>query len=203
MSSYDLIAIGASAGGLRALPSVLGALPGDTTTAVVIVQHMSPDVGDSMVQHLRTLCALPVDEAVDKQPVSAGVVYVASPGYHLLIERDRYFALSLDPPVHHSRPAIDVLFECAAEVYGARAVGVLLTGANSDGTRGMQFIHEHGGLTVVQDPDTAHCEHMPRAAIRAVKIDHILPLSAIAPLLGNLAGSPSEAHSRECTETVP
>jgi len=155
----------------------------------VIVVHLLPGRPSLLAQVLGVRSALPVKEAEDQESARGGVVYVARPGYHLLIERDRTFALSVDEPVHHSRPAIDVLFESAADAYGARLAGVILSGANQDGARGLAVIKAGGGLTIVQSPQDAAAREMPDAALAAVRADHVLPAAAIASLLGQLAGA--------------
>ena len=129
---------------------------------------------------------LPVSEPEDKEPLLPGRVYLAPRDYHLLIQSGS-FALSIDPPVGFARPSIDVLFESAADEYRERAVGVILTGANHDGARGLAKIKEHGGLTLVEDPTTAACREMPDAAINLTKVDQILPLAELAASLHRLS----------------
>ena len=128
-------------------------------------------------------------EAEDKEIIEAGHLYVAPADYHLLVEPGR-FALSIDAPVHHSRPSIDVLFESAADAYGDRAAAVVLSGANEDGCRGLRHLKRRGGLTLVQDPSTAVRTEMPDAAIATGAVDEVLTLDAIAAALNGWAGSP-------------
>ncbi len=184
LPGYDAIVIGSSAGGFAALAEVLPRLSAAVPQAVVVVQHLHPDGGEYMVEFLAERCVLPVKEAEDKEPVLPGVIYVAPAQYHLLIERDRTFALSADEKVHYARPSIDVLFESAAAAYGPRVIGVVLTGANADGAAGLAAIKARGGLAVVQDPSTAEVSFMPQAALEAATPDHLLDLAAIGRLLG-------------------
>jgi two-component system, chemotaxis family, protein-glutamate methylesterase/glutaminase len=188
MARPEAIVIGCSAGGLDALKPLLHAMEPPLSQAVVVCSH-SGDPGSLLVELLARHSALPVREAQERWPVEAGAVHVAPAGYHLLIERDRRFAFSVDAPVHYSRPSIDVLFESAADAYGARLVGVMLTGANADGARGLARIRQAGGLAVVQDPGEAAAAAMPRAALERAGADHCLPLAQIALLLNHLAHS--------------
>ena len=184
LRGYDAIVIGSSAGGFAALAEVLPRLSAALTQAVVVVQHLHPDGGEYLVEFLGQHCALPVKEAEDKEPILPGVIYVAAACYHLLVERDRTFALSADDKVHYARPSIDVLFESAATAYGPKLIGVVLTGANADGASGLAAIKARGGLAVVQDPTTAEVSFMPNAALAATMVDHVLDLAAIGRLLG-------------------
>ena len=129
---------------------------------------------------------LPVEEATDKQDIVPGTVYFATPGYHLSVEQDRSLSLSLEDRVHHSRPAIDYLFESAADVYGETLAAVLLTGANHDGARGLAQVKQRGGLTIVQDPQDAQVATMPQAALKLQQPDHVLPIHGIGRLLVEL-----------------
>lgn len=181
--SVDAVVIGASAGGLEALMAILARLPASYRLPLVAVLHL-PSHGESrLAEVLAARLALPVKEAADKECIAAGTLYVAPGGYHLLIEQDNSFSLSCDPPVHYSRPSIDVMMESAADAWGARLAGILLTGANDDGADGLARIGEHGGLTVVQDPGEAAVATMPRAAISRRAPDLILGLADIHALL--------------------
>lgn len=180
-----LVTIGCSLGGLRALQVVLEALPADLPGALAIVQHRAVDSGP-LVPLLQMSCKLPVSEANDKDPIAPATVVLAPPDYHLLVELDRHFALSTAAPEKHARPSIDVLFESAAEAFGAQVVGVVLTGANEDGAAGLARIKAAGGLAVVQDPATAEGGTMPAAALAATTVDHVLVLEQIGPLLVRL-----------------
>lgn len=183
MTKYDLITIGASWGGLRAIECVLGALPHEFKTPIAIAQHRSVDSGSGALSRMFALrSGLDVCEAGDKDQIKPGHVYVAPPDYHLLVEPDG-FALSTDFPVRYSRPSIDVLLESASDVYADRLVGVILTGANDDGAWGLERVKRRGGLTIVQDPETAEKRSMPDAAIATGAADHVVPLEEIGPML--------------------
>ncbi len=181
-----LVVIGTSWGGLHALSHIVEALPPDFRLPIVVVQHRGRDSDETMALILQARCRRPVREAEDKDMIEPGSVYLAPPDYHLLVD-DGYLALSTDEPVGFSRPSIDVLFETAADAYGSGVIGVLLTGANHDGTRGLARIKEVGGFAIVQDPASAEVPTMPESAIADVAIDCILPLERIAPFLVELA----------------
>ena len=181
--NYEAVVVGVSAGGLKALSMLIPALPGDFPLPVVVVQHQRPNSDGFLATHLDGLSRLRVKEAYDKEPVRPGTVYLAPAGYHLFVERDRTFALSLDERVNHCRPSIDVLFDSAADVYGNGVIGVVLTGSNRDGSQGLKRIKQCGGLAVVQDPSSAEADCMPREAIEAAPVDRVLPLDRIAPFL--------------------
>lgn len=180
------VVIGGSAGALDALDVIVDALPSTFPLPVAVVLHLRPGRPSGLAHVLQDKCALPVKEAEDKEPLKGGVVYLASPNYHLLVERERCFSLSVDDAVHFSRPAIDVLFETAAEAYGSSLCGVLLSGANEDGAAGLVRIRAAGGLTVVQHPETATSRQMPDAAIARDAGTYVLPPNEIVPLLSAL-----------------
>jgi two-component system chemotaxis response regulator CheB len=180
---YKIVVIGSSAGGMAALTDLLSALPATYSLPTVIVQHLHPSQDTTFVEYFDRECALSVKEADEKEAIKAGHVYFAPPNYHLLIEDDGTFSLSVDEKVNYVRPAIDVLFESAVDVYGGGVIGVILTGANDDGALGMRLIKERGGLTIVQDPATAEAPIMPQAVIAATQVDHVLALPEIARLL--------------------
>jgi two-component system chemotaxis response regulator CheB len=184
-----LVVIGGSLGGLHALEVVLGALPADYPLPIAVAQHRDRDTDGMLNAALQRRSRLPVADAEDKDAIRPGRVYLAPPDYHLLIEGDR-FALSTEGPVGFARPSIDVLFDSAADAWGARAVGVVLTGANRDGARGAARLRRRGALVVVQDPATATGPALPSAAIAAGAVGLVLPLGAIGPLLASL-GTPS------------
>lgn len=179
----ELVAVGASWGGLRAVGDLLAGLPADFGPAVVVAQHRSPDSSPGALQEaLGRRTELAVCEPSDKDPIEAGCVYVAAPDYHLMVESG-HFELSVDPPVTFSRPSIDVLFDSVADSYGERAVGVLLTGASADGAEGLARMRRAGALTLVQDPDDAERSEMPAAAVRAGAAEHVRPLAELPGLL--------------------
>ncbi|WP_332827845.1 chemotaxis protein CheB [Ramlibacter sp.] len=179
----DAVAIGASAGGIDALFTLLTDLQPPVRAALVLVLHLPEQHESRLAQVFGHRTGLPVEEARPHAPVEPGTVYFAPPGYHLLVEDDRTFSLSCDPPVLFSRPSIDVLLESCAEAYGNRLLGVVLTGANEDGARGLAAVKACGGLTAVQDPDEAAHTVMPEAAIRLAQPDFVLPLSGLRSLL--------------------
>lgn len=185
---YEAIVMGVSAGGMEALGAILPDLPADFTLPVIVVQHQSPTSDDFLAYWLNDRCTVSVKEVDEKENIRPGVTYLAPPDYHLLVEEDKTFSLSLDAPVIFARPSIDVLFETAADVYGPNLVGVVLTGASTDGSQGLKRIKESGGLAIVQDPETANSDIMPKAAIAVTKVDHVLPLEEIGPFIRNLAG---------------
>ena len=184
-----VVAIGASVGGLDALKQVLAALPASYPWPVIALLHTSAGYRDTRLDKLLGKhCALPVREAEARLPLEAGVVHLAPAGYHLLVEQDLRFSLSVDEKVSYVRPSADVLFESLAEAVGARAIGVILTGANDDGAAGLAAIRARGGLAIVQDPAGAQAPQMPRAALRIAGADQLLRLVAIGPRLAALPG---------------
>jgi two-component system, chemotaxis family, protein-glutamate methylesterase/glutaminase len=184
--NHELIVVGCSWGGLAALGRLLGHLPDDVDLPVVIAQHRAPgSLRGALEASLSRHLARPVVEAGDKDPIERGHVYLAPSDYHLLVEPGS-FALSLDEPVRHARPSIDVLFESAADAYGAGVIGVVLTGANEDGADGLARIVERGGVAIVQDPESAEAREMPAAAIAAAQA-MILPLERIGPHIAQLS----------------
>lgn len=182
-SGPQAVVIGVSAGAFEALSALLPGLPADYALPIMIVVHVPPDKKSLLAELFSARCAIPVREAEDKEPIEAGTVYFAPPDYHLLIEADKSLALSSDEPVLFSRPAIDVLFESAADAYGEALVGVVLTGANSDGALGLRAIARAGGAAIVQAPQGAYAAAMPLAAIEACGEARILSLDGIADYL--------------------
>jgi two-component system, chemotaxis family, protein-glutamate methylesterase/glutaminase len=181
--AVELVVVGSSWGGLEALSRLLVLLPPDFEPPIAIAQHRTPDpAGDGLAASIGAVSPLPVREVDDKDPLSPGTVYVAPADYHLMVERT-HFELSVDAPVAYSRPSIDVLFESAADAFRDGVVGVLLTGANADGTAGLRRIRDFGGTTLVQDPSTAERPEMPEAAIRAGVADRVLPIEGLAAAL--------------------
>jgi two-component system, chemotaxis family, protein-glutamate methylesterase/glutaminase len=183
----DAVVIGASAGGVEALGALLPALPAAFRPSLFIVLHLPRERPSLLVEIFERRCALPVREAEDKEPIEPGTVYFAPPDYHMLLEKGRQIALSADAPVHYSRPSIDVLFESAADAYGERLLGIILTGANEDGAAGLHAIHQAGGITIVQQPDSAKVPLMVVSALQRGPADFVLSLQEIAELLGGLA----------------
>jgi len=182
----EAVVVGASAGGVEALLAVLPAIQPTAEVPVIVVLHLPGHHPSLLVEIFSPLCAVPVCEVEDKQMIVPGKLYFAAPNYHVLIERERSFALSLDAPVQFSRPSIDVLFESAAAVYGEHLLAVLLTGAGMDGAAGMAAVQAAGGLTVVQEPASAHAASMPQSALERIVPDYCLSLRNIALFLRSL-----------------
>jgi two-component system chemotaxis response regulator CheB len=172
----DAVAIGASAGGVQALQLLLRALPASFAPALLVVLHLSPGRESRLAELLGAGCALPVAEALDKQPLRAGTVTLAPPDYHLLVEPDRSLALSVDEPVLFSRPAIDPLFDSAAAAFGPRLLAILLTGASNDGSAGLAAVRARGGQAWVQEPASASVSTMPAAALAHAGADAVITL---------------------------
>jgi two-component system chemotaxis response regulator CheB len=181
--SCDALLIGASAGGVEALSSLLPAVPRLARIPVVVVVHLPPSRPSLLPEVFAARCQARVCEAEDKQPVKSGTIWFAPANYHLLIERDRTFSLSVDEAVKFSRPAIDVLFESAADAYGSKLCVLVLTGANDDGALGARAIRNAGGTVVVQDPATADAKEMPNAAIALANPQLVAALPELAELL--------------------
>jgi two-component system chemotaxis response regulator CheB len=186
LPTVEAIVIGASAGGVEALLNILSPLREGFVLPIIVVLHLPEARRSQLAEVFARRVAMPVLEAIDKTRVEAGTLYFAGPGYHLSVEQDRSFSLSLEPRVHHSRPAIDFLFESAADAYGPTLAAVLLTGANQDGARGLAQVKQYGGLTIVQDPDEAQIATMPQAALDLHQPDHILPIRGISRLIVEL-----------------
>lgn len=199
--AFELVVVGTSLGGLRALEVLLAGLPDNFPAAVAVVQHRHKDSENTLSFFLQQHSALPLKEPEDKEVIVPGHIYLAPADYHLLVEAPCYFALSTEAPVEYARPSIDVLFESAADAYAKKVIGVILTGSNQDGAQGLAKIKARGGLTVVQAPTTAESRPMPEAALALAKrgdsaqlsegiatatVDWILSLSEIAPFVVNL-----------------
>ncbi len=179
----EAVVIGTSVGGIAALRTLLPALPAGTPFPVVIVVHVHRQTDTPLVGIFRKISAVAVREALDKEPVEGETVWFAPADYHLLVEADRTFSLSIDGLVNYSRPAIDLLFESAAVAYGSSLVGIVLTGASPDGARGAEAIRDAGGVLVVQDPSTAEAPAMPLAALARVRPDAVGGVDEIANML--------------------
>ena len=186
MVTYSALAIGVSAGGMAALSCILPALKRDFPLPIFVVQHLSDEPESYLHKHLSLLCDQPVIEPEDKQKIVAGTIYVAPPGYHMEIDDENTIALSFDPRVNYSRPSIDLLFKSAADVYRKSLIAVILTGANSDGSRGIQYAKSLGATTLAQDPATAEVAMMPQSAIDTNCIDIIQPLKDISTCINKM-----------------
>ena len=180
---YEAIVIGVSSGGMNAMKVMFSLLPKDFSTPVIIVQHIGAHSDSQWIKLLNDKSNLPIKEADEKEKIENGKVYFAPPNYHLLIEKDRTFSLTIDERVNFARPSIDVLFESAAEAYKEKLIGIILTGANNDGTKGVKRIKECGGIVIIQDPETAESSYMPASAIAAVQPDYIQALDQIGDLI--------------------
>jgi len=183
LNDYRLVVMGVSAGGMNALSIVIPSLPRDFSLPVVVVQHVHMDSDGFLANFLDDTSAVHVKEADDKDPLRGMTTYIAPADYHLLIEASGLLSLSVDDPHNHSRPSIDVLFDSAAEVFANQVIGVVLTGANEDGSQGLKRIKTAGGLAIVQNPATAESSVMPQAAIEATNVDWVLELNEIGPFL--------------------
>lgn len=194
-----VVVAGCSAGGLRALQIVLSGLAPDFAAPLIAVCHTGSEDVSLLCELLSRSSTLPVHEATERTFPIAGHVYIAPSGYHLLLDDDGRFVLSVDPRVGFARPSIDVLFDSAAAACGPRAIGVVMTGANSDGAAGLKHLRARGGLAVVQDPADAEVDLMPVAALDQAGADHCLPLAKIPPLLNGLVAARTRPDRRNQT----
>jgi len=185
-NKYKVIVIGVSTGGLKAIKAILSVLPSEFALSIIIVMHRHKETDGYLERSLDDACKMHVKQADEKEEIKAGIVYVAPPNYHLLIEDNYTFSISVEGPVNYARPSVDVVFESAAEVYREGLIGIILTGANKDGSLGLKKIKEAGGLAIVQTPETSEAAEMPMAAIAAVDPDYVLPLDEIGLLLRKL-----------------
>lgn len=192
---YSVVGIGTSWGGLAAMSRLLGELPADFSLPVVVVQHRSKDSDRLLTELLQDATDLKVSEVEDKEPLMPGTVHIAPANYHVLIDAG-YLSLTLEEPVRFSRPSIDVMLSSAADTYGSGAIGVVLTGANEDGARGLSDIVKRGGRALVQDPRTAEIPIMPDAALKAVPSAEVLTLEALAPRLIELSRERAKVGAR-------
>lgn len=181
--------IAASAGGYSALCTLFAGLSARFNPCVIAVLHSASDNHEALAASFARVCALPVTQACARERIRPRHVYIAPPGYHLLVEKNERFSLSMDEKVCYVRPSADVLFEAAVDAWGAAMIGVVLTGANEDGARGLQQVRARGGRAIVQSPVDAEVPQMPEAALRIAGADHVLRLEEIAPLLNRLAGA--------------
>jgi two-component system, chemotaxis family, protein-glutamate methylesterase/glutaminase len=177
--------VGSSWGGMESLPTLLQGLSPENRIAVAVAQHRHVASGEELARALQRRSPLRVTEVEDKEPIEPGRIYLAPADYHLLVEDGR-FALSTDAHINYSRPSIDVLFESAADAYGERTIGVILTGTGRDGVAGLRRVKERGGLAVVEDPSTAVRGELPGAAAAMVAADAVLPLGEIAGFVRGL-----------------
>ncbi|MEX2211594.1 MAG: chemotaxis protein CheB [Gaiellaceae bacterium] len=191
MSDYALVVVGASLGGLAAVSELLAQLPDELDAAVVLAQHRAAEAPRGELERLLQLHTdRKVVEVSDKDPIEPRHVYLAPPDYHVLVEPGS-FALSTEARVMYARPSIDVLFESAADAYGERAIGIVLTGANADGAAGLARIKAVGGVAIAQDPATAQAPVMPAAVLKATAVDAVLPVGEMGAFLRSLALTPA------------
>lgn len=201
MPGHDIIVIGTSAGGLKALGTILGALPPNLDATLFIVRHLAADQPSILPQILADVGSLPVSHPSDGEAIQTGHIYVAPPDYHLLVNQGSMRVVR-GPQENRFRPAIDALFRSAARAYSSRVVGVVLTGYLDDGTVGLQAVKKQGGVAIVQDPNEAEYPSMTKSALRYVKVDHCLPLAAIPALLVRLTNEPAEEELYPVTEEI-
>ena len=183
--SYRAIVIGASAGAISALEKLLSALPETFPVPIIVVHHVLPNAPSELWKLLGDRTKLTVKEIIDKEPIESGI-YTSPSNYHVLINDDYTFSLSVDDPVRFSRPSIDVSFESASDVYGASLIGIVLSGNNEDGSRGLKKIIENGGLAIVEDPKTAEFPTMPQSALKATKTGNVFTLEEMPVFLVSL-----------------
>ena len=183
LAACEAMIIGASSGAIAALRQLLPVVPEAARIPLVVVVHLTPERPSLLPELFATRCSARVAEPEDKQPMSPGTIWFAPSNYHLLVESDRSFSLSIDAPVNFSRPSIDVLFESAADALGSKLCAVVLTGANADGALGASAIRRRGGFVIVQDPGTAEAPEMPSAAIASANPQIVASLPQIADLI--------------------
>lgn len=189
MQTRNIIVIGASAGGFEAIKTLVSGLPPDFPAAILIVWHISADVTGILPRVLNQQKRLPASNAEDREPIKAGNIYVAPPDRHLIVEKG-HMRVTRGPKENRFRPAVDPLFRSAAYAYGPRVIGIILSGALDDGTAGLWFIKQRGGVAIVQTPEDADVSSMPRSALQEVAVDHVVPVSEMAELLIRLTGEP-------------
>jgi two-component system, chemotaxis family, protein-glutamate methylesterase/glutaminase len=195
-SRFDLVAVGGSAGALEALCAFLPALQPEWNVPIVVVLHLPRGGASGLAAVLGAQTPLRVSDAVDKAPLEPGTIHVGIPGYHLLVDAGPRLALSVDEPVHHSMPALDVLFESAAATCGPRVAGIVLSGANEDGAAGLAAIWSRGGIAAVQAPEDAKVPTMPAAALRACPEANVVPARDLASFLRAMVGTGSFTRPR-------
>jgi two-component system, chemotaxis family, protein-glutamate methylesterase/glutaminase len=188
IGKYDVVVIGGSAGSLEVILKMVGAFQETTNTTFIIVVHRKNNTSSILEDILAAKTTIKVKEIEDKDPILPTTIYLAPPDYHLLIEDDQTFSLDSSEKVHYSRPSIDITFESVAQVFGDRAIGVLLSGANADGAEGLAKIKKAGGFTIVQDPSTSDAGYMPQQAIKQKAFNKILHAEEIAGFVNGLIG---------------
>ena len=187
--AFDIVAIAASAGGLKALSGIFNELPGDFPVGIVVVQHIPPNRESLMAKILNRRTPLLVKQAEDREPLNAGTVYIAPSNFHLRVEPKNVLCLTQSEKVHFVRPAAEVLFSSVAKSYKDRAIAVVLTGGDSDGSGAVKTLHKVGSKVIAQDRETSEVFGMPAAAINTGCVDWVLPLDKIASALKNLVAT--------------
>lgn len=195
MTQIELVVIGASWGGLAALTKLFSGMPPAFNAPILVVQHRSRNADNLLASLLQDVTKLTVVDVEDKEPLEAGKVFVAPANYHMLVE-DGYLSLTTDPLVKFSRPSIDVTFMSAADAYREKTLGVVLTGANDDGSRGLRHVVDRGGCGIVQDPATAESKAMPTAALNAVPEAEVIKLEKICSRLVELTTNTKHQHRK-------
>jgi two-component system, chemotaxis family, protein-glutamate methylesterase/glutaminase len=185
-NSYKAVVIGGSAGSFQGVVKILSQLPKGFPLPIIMCLHRLKHVRNGFVEALSIKSVVQVTEPNDKENIRKGSIYLAPANYHMSIELGNYFALSTEEMVNNSRPAIDITLGTAAFVYKEKLVGILLSGANRDGAQGMKAIQGKGGMTIVQEPSECMIETMPRAALEATKIDHVMRIDQIIEFLKEL-----------------
>ena len=186
MDASKVVVIGGSAGSIDALMKLFPVLKNPITFVLIIVLHRKNSVDSTLADLFSMKTSIPVSEVEDKDPIEPGKIYVAPADYHLLVEEEGIFALDASEKINYSRPSLDVTYESVAEIYGSAAIGILLSGANADGTDGLNAMKKAGALTIVQDPATAQTPFMPHHALQHVKIDFVFSVEEIAQFLNRL-----------------
>jgi two-component system chemotaxis response regulator CheB len=194
MGIFDIVAIGSSAGGIKALEIILSALPKDFPVPILIVQHLDPHHKSLIVDIMQRHSKLRVIEAIDGDTMKPSTVYIAPPNRHLLVNEGN-IQLTSTAFFHFSRPSIDLLFESIAATFGERAIGIILTGSGQDGSMGIKAIKETGGTTIAQDEATSEYGSMPQSAISTGMVDLVLPIQEIAPAIIALTREVHEERS--------
>lgn len=187
MTEDKIALIGGSAGSLEVLLHVLPRLITPVSFPIVIVLHRKSNADATLAELFSNKTSIPVKEIDEKEPIKNGMIYIAPPDYHTLIEKDKTFSLDFSEKVNYSRPGIDVTFQTAAEAYGEGAAAILLSGANADGTAGLNTIKAFGGLTIVQSPQSAEVDYMPGYALSHAVIDKVLDKDKIADFLNSFS----------------
>ncbi|MDO9001250.1 MAG: chemotaxis protein CheB [Bacteroidota bacterium] len=186
MEEKEVIIIGGSAGSIDVMMQILPNLPEEFPVPIILVLHRRPSIGNLSEIIFQNRCKIPVLEVEDKMPIMKNTVYLAPGGYHLLVEKNHSFSLDFSEKVNHSRPSIDVTFESVVDIYNDKVIGILLTGANTDGARGLKLIKDSGGYTIIQSPETSMMPMMPEAAESIMKPDQILNPLEISDFLINI-----------------